>query len=150
MNKKPNQQVAKTWNKSGSLLTLTAKEAVDCTIADGLVDSRGQLLQQLSAGDANIVMDKKIANARRELLLAQRKVDEIGKDFDLKVKQSKYPMTAGKFLGILRGARTDFETLKALSKKYPDLHLDTQDIEAELNTINAAYENASRESKKRN
>ena len=55
VNKKPDQQVARTWNKSGSLLTLTAREAVDCTIADGLVDSREQLLQQLQAGDANVL-----------------------------------------------------------------------------------------------
>ena len=150
MNKKPNQEVTRTWNKSGSLLTLTAKEAVDCTIADGLVGSREQLLQQLGAGDANVITDKKIAGARREFQLAERKVEEISKDFDLKVKQSKYQMPAGKFLGILRGAKSDFETLKALSKKYPDLHLDTVDIESELNSINAAYDNILRESKRRN
>ncbi len=48
VNKKPDQQVVRTWNKAGSLLTLTAEEAVECTIADGLVGSREQLLQQLA------------------------------------------------------------------------------------------------------
>ena len=150
VNKKPDQQVARTWNKSGSLLTLTAREAVDCTIADGLVDSREQLLQQLQAGDANVVTDKKIANARKDLQIAQRKMDEALKSFDMKVQQSKYPQPAPKFLGILRGARTDVETLKTLAQKYPDLHLDTVSIEKELNSINAAYENALRETKRRN
>jgi ATP-dependent protease ClpP protease subunit len=150
MNKKPDQPVTRTWNKSGSLLTLTAKEAIECTIADGLVGSREQLLQQLQAGDANVVTDKKIPNARKDLQIAQRKMDEALKSFDMKVKQSKYPQPAPKFLGMLRGARTDVENLKNLAKKYPDLHLDTDSIEEELNSINAAYENALRETKRRN
>ena len=107
VNKKPGQQVARTWNKSGSLLTLTAKEAVECTMADGLVDSREQLLGQLNAGDANVVTDKKIAFARKELQIAKRRMDEIAKSLDLKIKQSKYPQPAPKFMGMLREARTD-------------------------------------------
>jgi ClpP class serine protease len=150
VNKRPGQQVARTWNKSGSLLTLTAREAVDCTIADGLVGSREQLLQQLQAGDANVVTDKKVANAKKDLLIAQRKMNETLKDFDLKVEQSKYQQPAPKFMSMLREARTDVETLKTLAKKYPDLHLDTESIEKELNSINAAYENAVRETRKRN
>ena len=150
VNKRPDQQVTRTWNKSGSLLTLTSREAVDCTIADGLVGSREQLLRQLQAGDANVVTDKRVANARKDLQIAQRKTEETLKDFDLKVEQSKYQQPAPKFMGMLRGARTDVETLKALAQKYPDLHMDTESIEKELNSINAAYENAVRETRKRN
>jgi ClpP class serine protease len=150
VNKRPDQQVARTWNKSGSLLTLTAREAVDCTIADGLVGSREQLLQQLQAGDANVVTDKKVANARKDLLLAQRKMNEALKDFDLKVEQSKYKQPAQKFMGMLREAKTDVETIKTLAKKYPDLHMDTESVEKELTSINAAYESALRETKRRN
>jgi hypothetical protein len=150
MNKKPGQQVARTWNKSGSLLTLTAKEAVECTMADGLVDSREQLFRQLNAGDANVVTDKKIANARKDLQIAQRKMDDALKSFDMKVQQSKYPQPAPKFMGMLREAKTDVENLKMLAKKYPDLHMDTESIDKELNSINAAYENALRETRKRN
>jgi len=150
INKMPGQQVARTWNKSGSLLTLTAREAVDCTIADGLVGSREQLLQQLQAGDANVVTDKKVANARKDLLLAQRKMNEALKDFDLKVEQSKYKQPAQKFMSMLREAKTDVETIKTLAKKYPDLHMDTESVEKELTSINAAYENALRETKRRN
>ena len=99
VNKRPEQQVARTWNKAGSLVTLTAREAVECTIADGLVDSREQLLQQLQAGDANVVTDKKIANARKELQIAQRKMDEALKSFDMKVQQSKYPQLCPNLCG---------------------------------------------------
>ncbi|HEY5504726.1 MAG TPA: hypothetical protein VIK28_06165, partial [Sedimentisphaerales bacterium] len=150
MNKKPDQPVTRTWNKSGSLLTLTAKEAIECTIADGLVGSREQLLQQLQAGDANVVTDKKITNARKELQIAKRRMDEIVKSLDLKMKQSKYPQPAPKILGILQGARSDFGNLKTLAKKYPDLDMDVKDIEKILNSIQADYENTSRETKRRN
>ena len=150
VNKRPDQQVTRTWNKPGSLLTLTAREAVDCMIADGLVGSREQLLRQLQAGDANVVTDKKVANARKDLQIAQRKMDEALKDFGLKVEQSKYSQPVPKFMGMLREARTDVEILKTLGKKYPDLHLDTESVEKELTSINAAYENAVRETRKRN
>jgi len=149
VNKRPGQQVARTWNKAGSLLTLTAREAVECTIADGLVGSQEQLLQQLQAGDANVVIDKKIANARKELQIAKRRMDEITKSLDLKIKQSKYPQPAPKVLSILQGARSDFENLKALAKKYPDLNMDVKDIEEVLNSIQADYENTSREVRSR-
>ena len=149
-NKRPDQQVVRTWNRAGSLVTLTAQEAVDCTIADGLVGSREQLLQQLQAGDANVITDKKIANARKELQIAKRRMDEIIKSLDLKIKQSKYPQPAPKFLSILQGARSDFENLKTLAKKYPDLDMDVKDIEKVLNSIQADYENTSRETKRRN
>jgi membrane-bound ClpP family serine protease len=150
VNKRPEQQIVRTWNKTGSLVTLTAEEAVECTIADGLAGSREQLLQQLNAGDANVVTDKKIANARKELQIAKRRMDEIVKSLDLKIKQSKYPQPAPKVLGILQGARSDFENLKTLAKKYPDLDMDVKDIEKVLNSIQADYENTSRETKRRN
>ncbi len=150
INKKPNQQVTRTWNKTGSLLTLTANEAVECTIADGLVGSREQLLRQLQAGDANVVTDKKIASARKDLQIARRKLEAAIRDFDLKVEQSKHPQPVPKFMTILREARTDVETIKNLSKRYPDLHIDTESAEKELNVLNAAYESALRETKRRN
>jgi membrane-bound ClpP family serine protease len=150
VNKRPGQQVERTWNKSGSLLTLTAREAVECTIADGLIGSREQLLKQLQAGDANVVTDKKVATARKDFQIAQRKMEEAMKDFDMKVKQSKYPQPQAKFMGILRGAKSDVETIKALAQKYPDLHMDVESVENELNSINAAYESALRETRRRN
>ena len=149
VNKKPEQQIVRTWNKAGSLVTLTAEEAVECTIADGLVKSREELLGQLGAGDANVVIDKKIANAKREMDIVKRKVEGIRKSLDLKIKQSQYPQPAGKALGILRGARSDFEMLKALAQKYPDLHVDVEEVEEILNSINAEYESALRETRSR-
>jgi membrane-bound ClpP family serine protease len=149
VNKKPEQQVVRTWNKSGSLVTLTAEEAVNCTIADGLVQSRNELLKQLQLADANVVVENKMANARKELQIIERRADEIRKSLDLKEKQIKYPQPAPKALSILRGAKTDFENLKTLAQKYPDLHYNVKELEEVINTINAAYENAVRETRSR-
>ncbi|MGA2092105.1 MAG: hypothetical protein ABSH16_01690 [Sedimentisphaerales bacterium] len=147
VNKKPEQQVVRTWNKSGSLVTLTAEEAVNCTIADGLVQSRDELLKQLHLIDANVVVENKMANARKELQIIERRADEIRKSLDLKEKQIKYPQPAPKALSILRGAKTDFENLKTLAQKYPDLHYNVKQLEEVINTISADYENAVRETR---
>ncbi|MFH1370322.1 MAG: hypothetical protein ABII09_03425 [Planctomycetota bacterium] len=149
VNKKSNQQTVRTWNKSGSLVTLTAEEAVDCGIADGMAESQQELLRQLHAGDVNVMVDKKIASARREMQIVQRRVDQIEKSLDLKAKQFQYPQPAGKALSIMRGARSDFETLKTLAEKYPDLNIDIKEVEEILNSINAEYENALRETRRR-
>jgi hypothetical protein len=148
-NKRPEQQIVHTWNKAGSLVTLTAEEAVGCTIADGLANSQQELLQQLQAGDANIVIDKKPANARKELQIAKRRAEEIRKSFDMKLKQLGYSQPRPKALGILRGAKSDLEDVAGLAKKYPDLHIDAKDVEDMLNTVTAAYENAIQESRSR-
>jgi membrane-bound ClpP family serine protease len=149
VNKQPEQNVVRTWNKSGSLVTLTAKEAVNCTIADGLVQSRDELLKQLQLTDANVIVENKMANARKELQIIERRADEIRKSLDLKAKQAQYPQPAPKALSILRGAKTDFENLKTMAKKYPDLHYDVKSLEEVINSINAAYENAVRETRSR-
>jgi membrane-bound ClpP family serine protease len=149
VNKKPEQEVVRTWNKAGSLVTLTAGEAVECTIADGLVQSREDLLRQLNLADANVVVDNKMANARKELEIAKRRVDDIRTSLDLKVKQLKYQQPAPKALGILRGARTDIENLRNLAQKYPDLHYDASQLDTVLNSINADYENAVRQTRSR-
>jgi membrane-bound ClpP family serine protease len=149
VNKKPEEQIVKTWNKSGSLVTLTAEEAVNCMIADGIVPSREELLKQLQLADANVIVDNKMASARKDLQIAERRADEIRKSLDLKAKQIKYPQPAPKALGILRGAKADFENLKTLAQKYPDLHYNVKELEGVINSINAEYENAVRETRGR-
>jgi membrane-bound ClpP family serine protease len=149
VNKKPDQQIVRTWNKSGSLVTLTAEEAVDCGIADGLAESQDELLQKLGAGNANIEVDEKIASASREMQIVQRRVDTIEKSIDLIDKKFQYRMTAGNALSLMRKARKDFETLKTLAEKYPDLNIDIKEVEEVLNSINAAYEDALRQVRRR-
>ncbi len=142
-------KIVRVWSKKGSLLTLTAAEAVQSGIADGIVESRTELLQQLDAQTAEIIIDDSIGDARRELNRAEGQLGRIRKSFDLKVKKSKGQMSRAEALKILRDARNEFRTLINLARKYPDLGLDIIALEDEFNSIEAAYQNIKRQSRRR-
>jgi membrane-bound ClpP family serine protease len=144
VNKKPQQQLVHTWSKKGSLLTLTAAEAVECMIADKVINSRQELLGELDAASAEIVIDNEIQKAGTELKRAQGQLNRIRKSIDFKIEQSKYRHPRPKALEILRSAKNEYQTLIKLAKKYPDLELNTQALEEELNSIEAAYQDAKR------
>jgi ATP-dependent protease ClpP protease subunit len=144
VNKKPQQRLVRAWSKKGSLLTLTAAEAVECGIADKVVNSRQELLGELGAADANVVLNGAIQDAGAELKRARGQLNRIRKSIDLKVEQSKYRQPKPKVLEILRSAKSEFQSLIKLAKKYPDLELDTQSLEEELNSVEAAYQDIKR------
>lgn len=148
-NKRPGQRLVRTWSRKGSLLTLTAAEAVKCGIADGVVNSRYELFRKLDAADAEVVINDDVQKARTELERARGQLNRIRKSIDLKVKQSKHPQPVRKVLKILRSAKSEFKTLIKMAKKYPDLNLDVQALEDELNSIQAEYERIKRESRRR-
>ncbi|MHC4387937.1 MAG: Clp protease/crotonase-like domain-containing protein [Planctomycetota bacterium] len=148
-NKRPNQRLVRTWSRKGSLLTLTGTEAVKCGIADGIVNSRHELLRKLDAAEAEVVIDNQVQKARTELERARGQLNRIRKSVDLKIKQSKHRQRVGKVLKILRSAKSEFKTLIKLAKKYPDLNLDVQVLEDELNSIEAEYQRIKRESSRR-
>ena len=143
-NKRPQQNTVHVWSKKGALLTLTAKDAVKCGIADKVFDSREQLLAFLQAEDAQIVMNNALQNARLELKRVKGQIERIRKSLDLKTQQLEYQHPAPKILKILRSARSDFQTLIKLAKRYPDLKLSTLPFEEELNSIEALYDKVKR------
>ena len=71
---------------------MTAKEAVDCNIADKLADSRQEVLRDLDAADAKIRMDNTIQEAGTELKRANGQLNRILNSLDLKIKQAKEPI----------------------------------------------------------
>ncbi|MCK4752364.1 MAG: hypothetical protein KAS75_02885 [Planctomycetes bacterium] len=148
-NKKWRQKFVHRWSKKGSLLTLTATEAVNSTVADKITDSRKQLLVDTDAARAEIVMDKQIQRARKELKRALGQVERIRKSVDFKIKQSKHRQPLPKVLKIYREAQREFKSLIRLAKTYPDLNLDVQQLEEELNSIKAAYQQTKIESSRR-
>ncbi len=149
INKGPQQKLVHTWSKKGSLLTLTAAEAVECMIADKVINSRQELLSELDVADAEIVINNEIQKARMELKRARGQLNRIRKSIDFKIEQSKYRHPRPKVLKILRSAKGEFQTLIKLAKKYPDLGLNIQTLEDELNSIEATYQDAKRGSRQR-
>ena len=148
-NKNHQQDLVHVWSKKGALLTLTAQDAVKCGIADKVFDSRQELLRHMQAEDAQTIMNKDLQNARLELKRAKAQIARIRKSVDLKTKQLEYEHPTPKILKILRDAKSDFQTLIKLAKKYPDLHLATYPLEEELNSIEAAYDKVKRTTRRR-
>lgn len=76
-NKKANQTLVRTWSERGSLLTLTAAEAVQCNIADKIVSSARELLAALDAAEAGLVRNKDCEKAKRQFGKAKKDFNEI-------------------------------------------------------------------------
>ncbi len=149
VNRKPQQNLIKTWSKKGSLLTLTATEAIACGFAESTVSSREELLRREGADRAEVVINDDIQRAGEELRRAQGQVARIRKSVDLKIKNAAGPMSRGEALRMLRDARAEFKTLLGLARRYPDLDLDVTALEDELNSIEAAYRNMKRQTRRR-
>jgi membrane-bound ClpP family serine protease len=148
-NKRPQQNTVHVWSKKGALLTLTAQDAARCGIADKVFDSREQLLAFLQAEDARIVMNNDLRNARLELKRVKGQIEKIRKSLDLKTQQLEYQHPPSKIIKILRSARSDFQSLIRLAKRYPDLKLSTRPFEEELNSIEALYDKLRRTTRRR-
>lgn len=149
VNKRSGQKVLHTWNRKGSLLTLTANEAVQCGIADGLAETREQLLRQLNTADAQIVVNSGFQDATTEFERVKLKFDKIKNSMDLKYKKAQLPQNPAQALKILREAKSEYNTLARLSKQYPDMNLDPAKFEEEANTLEALMENIKRQVKQR-
>jgi len=142
VNRRPQQKLTHTWSKKGSLLTLTAVEAVKCGIADKVINSRDELLRDLRADGAEVVVNDCVQKAREEIERARLRVDRISKSLDLKIKQLEQRPPRLKAAKILRKARSNYKALIVLSKRYPDLNIDTHFLEEQLNSVEAIYERA--------
>lgn len=142
VNKKAQQRVVHTWSKKGSLLTLTAQEAAKCEIADKVLNSREHLLRHLDAADAEIVINDSAQKAREEFEKVKLRVRKIRKLLDLKLKQMQQSRDERRALKLLREIRSNYRSVMILAKRYPDLNLNVQALEDNLNSIEAVYQEA--------
>ncbi|MHC4482260.1 MAG: hypothetical protein ACYSW4_01790 [Planctomycetota bacterium] len=133
------QQLVHTWSKKGSLLTLTAEQAVKCGIADKVVSSRQRLLRHLNAAGAEIVIDDSFQQARKRFERAKLRFNKLSKSIDLKIKQMKQTHIRVRAVKMLRDIRKDYKSLITLAKRYPDLHVSVQVLERQLNSAEAIY-----------
>ncbi len=149
VNKQDDDKLIKTWSKKGSLLTLTAKEALACGFADAKAQNRAELLGMENAGGAEVVINKDVQKAATEIKRARGQLARIRKSVDFKIKKSQNIKYRREAFKILREARNEFKTLIRLAKRYPDLRLNVQALEDELNSIEASYQKLKRESRYR-
>jgi membrane-bound ClpP family serine protease len=137
--KTPQQHVVQTWSKKGSLLTLTAEQAAECAIADKVVNSRRELLRHLNARDAEIVIDDSFQKAKKLFRRAELRFAKLTKSLDLRIKQMKQTRVRTRALKMLRDIRKDYKSLIALAKRYPDLQIDVEFLQRQLNSAEAMY-----------
>jgi membrane-bound ClpP family serine protease len=142
VNKKPGDKVVHIWSRKGSLLTLTGEEAVACTIADKNADSRQEVLKEMNAENAEIVVNDTIQKAAAELDRIEKRLGRIKKSIDRQIKELDLGLPKPKWMKTVRQLRVNIKYLITMAKKYPDLELDLEGLEKYLNTVEANYNKA--------
>lgn len=140
VNKTSQQHIVHTWSKKGSLLTLTAHQALKCGIADKVVSSRQELIRDLNAQNAEIVIDHSFQKAGNQFNRAKQIFNRLSKSIDLKTKQMKQARTKPRALKLLRAIRHDYRSLLTLAKRYPDLQINVQHLQQQLNSAEAFHQ----------
>ncbi len=97
-NRKRTQTVKHVWSKKGSLLTLTADEAVECGMADRLANSREEVLAEMGVSGPRVVDTPEIAKARREFERIKDKLDKEINTIDLYKKKLDSTVEHANFL----------------------------------------------------
>lgn len=139
INRRPGQQLVRTWSKKGSLLTLPAADAVKCGIADKIVDSRDLLLFDSGAAQAEIIQNTKTDDARNLYKRLTAKVDKLYNTLDLRIKELAVVRSRARMLAMMQRLRKDIKYLLNLNKKYPDVSVNRDNLEKVLNSLDTKY-----------
>ena len=139
---KPNQTIVHCWSKSGFLLTLTASEAVSCGIAELVAMDRADMLRKLDASDAEVVVDDSVAESLRTFRKVRLKFQRLRKSLDGRIKIIEQTDSLEEAINLLRQIKEEYQSLLLLAKRYPDLYLDTELIEEQLDTAADYYQRA--------
>ncbi len=141
VDKKPGQQIVKTWSKKGSLLTLTAQEAADCGVADKIYAGRQDLLADHNAISARIIPDESLAKARELCQRIEKSIKRINASVDLGIKTLEATQSRGQALKAMRGLINDARFVLGLRRKFgDDVPVDEQKVQDFLNSVQAEYD----------
>jgi hypothetical protein len=184
--KKESQTVQHVWSKKGSLLTLTAVEAIQCGIANKLLNSEEEIISEFGFEEPKLVRSQDTTKAREQFEIVKIRIkdlyndiDYLSKDVALKLSQygtvdrlyrnsmgfndsyyRTYDYTyAGGQNSEARKLSEQRKTLKstllialeqlklkylgilALDKVNPDLHINREELNKEINTIDVLLKN---------
>ena len=143
--KHPTDLFVEVFCKKGELLTLTPERAVHCGMAEGIADSRINLLTALDASTADVRVNEDIPKAREELERVIKRFNKLMETLDLQFKaldakgqhQALLRSDALKsFQQILR--QTDY--LIRLKQRYPDVPVEENTLIEFKNSVKAEYE----------
>jgi len=139
--KKSEQAVVRTWSERGTLLTLTASEAVECGIANGLTESRKTIESKFRLEKPRIVQNNEAAKARRSFEIAKKKFDKLQIVIDRYVKEIEVGDNRKEAILILGKLIKKYEEAIALGKAYPDLNIDEESFKAAINSAKTLLRN---------
>jgi len=141
INKKPNAAIIKTWSQKGSLLTLTAKDAVDCGMADKIYPNRQDLMADHNALSAQIVTDESMAKARALYEKIDQRLNKLRASIDLGLKRFDTTHSRVQALKALKGLISDAQFVLSMKKRFgDDIPMDEEDVQSFLNDAQAAYD----------
>ncbi len=142
-NQKPGDRLIKTWSRKGSLLTLTASEAVECGFANGLASSRDDLLKTLDAASMEIRSNTAYIDARTQYETIVKKFNREVESIDLRIKQLE-SFTKGvprpQALKVYQGLLQDIRSLIRMAQICPDLPVSQEELKLILNSVQAEYD----------
>lgn len=182
--KKESQSVQRILNKKGSLLTLTATEAIKCGIANKLLNSEEEIISEFGFEKPRLVRNQDVIKARYEFENAERKfkktyddIDYLRKDIDslhsqfnsvtlyynhevdklndlivyryidgdesLRVQEALVEKISfqrnalkSELLRALQKLSSKYTATIPLVKAYPDLPVDIEGLNKEINSVN--------------
>jgi membrane-bound ClpP family serine protease len=142
-NQQTGDKVVKTWSRKGTLLTLTAMEAVQCGIADGIAVSRDDLLSAMKAPSVPIQENGRMAEARKQFEDILKRFKKINDSLDLRVQQLgtfSNTVPRAQVLKTYQGVLQEIRALIRMVQTCPDLPYSQEDLQAALNTVQAQYD----------
>jgi len=131
----------RTWSEKGSLLTLTASEAVECGIADGLAESRKSIASRFRLEEPRIVQSTEPVKARRKFEAAKEKMEKLIISIDRHVKEVEVSEDKAESLRLLDKLVKKYKELIALKKANADLPVTMEACKKAVNSAEAARRN---------
>ena len=140
VNKRQGQSVARIWAKKGMLLTLSAQQAVQCKMAEGIAASQGQLIKMLGGGAAEIVYEDSHIKVRQEFEKARKQFEELVSNIKTLEKKQVHLRDRRQQMRVLMKLVGSYKQAVDLAEHNPDLNCDIFSLKTKLNTAQGKYQ----------
>jgi hypothetical protein len=121
---------------------MTAAEAVASGIAESTAADRVEVLRKLNAAGVEIKIDDSVGEAVRRFRKAKLKFARLRNALDGNIRQIERTDNLEEAITLLREIRDEYKSLLLLAKRYPDLYLDVELIEEQLDSAKDYYNKA--------
>jgi membrane-bound ClpP family serine protease len=143
--KKMTDDVIRIRKPKGQIVTLPAGEAVECGVADKVVNNLQDILATCNASDANVVRPDQLALAKEELDKVIRKFEKLKNSLEVKfhtlsAKSRNSGISVSQAKKSFKSIIQEMKYLMKLKKTYPDVPCEEEDIQEIINVIQAEHD----------